>query len=114
MNEILLLMKGLILAKLLVSFTPIREIMSLVPLTIFNSPNILLRKLDDLYVLILSIVKGIYDCFLCSSFWITLFITKDIYMAALSYYIAMWYNSYIQPYEVRLYLNTTSRVKKTR
>jgi hypothetical protein len=49
-----------------------------------------------------SIYTILFGCIKCLSFWITLFYTRDIMIAALMFFIVFWYDKLIGPYENKI------------
>lgn len=84
---------GLILAKcLLLSWV----------ITRFKPLQIMIEILPDL--LIFNLVKLLMTCLMCVSFWLTLSITQDLFMATIACFIGFWYDKIFGYYETRVRL----------
>lgn len=54
--------------------------------------------------LIYNLFKLLVTCLKCVSFWITLIMTEDIFLAALIAFISFWYDKIIGPQERKVKL----------
>jgi len=105
-ETILTIGKCLLLSKVISNFSPIQLLLSLIPNTLFKN-----QFIDRLYSLFISLVKELFHCFLCCSFWTTLIYTGNIFMASGSYFISLWYNRFISKYEIELFQPINNKKK---
>lgn len=71
--------------------------------TRFTPIQMILEILPD--KLIFNLVALLLTCLMCVSFWTSLIITQDIYLAGLSAFIGFWYDKIFGFYEKRVRLN---------
>jgi hypothetical protein len=55
--------------------------------------------------LIINLVRLLLTCLQCASFWISIILTGDIFLAALSSFIGFWWDKLVSPIENRIRLN---------
>jgi hypothetical protein len=89
MEEIFLILgKVFILSWCLTRFKPVQWILDLLP-----------------GWLVLNLVRLLLTCLQCSSFWIGLILSGDLYLASLSSFIGFWWDKLVSPTENRIRLN---------
>lgn len=72
-------------------------------ITRFKPLEMMLELLPD--NLLFNLVQLLLTCLMCVSFWTSLIITQDIYLAGLSAFIGFWYDKIFGFYEKRVRLN---------
>lgn len=83
---ILLLAKIFILSWFIVKFQPFKNILNALPIKQLD-PLKQIAILPNLLFLLFQIIS----CLMCTSFWLSLIITQNIYIASLSAFISFWY-----------------------
>lgn len=71
-------------------------------ITRFQPIQMLLEALPDR--LLNNIIKLLFSCLMCMSFWTTLIYTGDIFMSSAMAFIGFWYDKIIGFYENRVRL----------
>lgn len=71
-------------------------------ITRFKPIQIIIELLPD--NLLFNLVKLLLTCAMCVSFWLTLSLTQDVYLASLNAFILFWYDKIFAYYENRVRL----------
>lgn len=71
-------------------------------MTRFQPIQMLLEALPD--KLLTNIIKLLFSCLMCFSFWTTLIYTGDFFFASIMAFIGFWYDKIIGFYENRVRL----------
>lgn len=71
-------------------------------ITKFKPLQIILEILPD--KLFFNLLKLLLTCIMCVSFWLTLTLTYDVYLASLNAFVAFWYSKIFGYYENRVRL----------